>query len=147
MDMRVFVSARNHTDFSDADLELAALLQPLLAGLYRQAAALHRWQTAASTPVTDDPIERMHDVRLTAREMAVLSLLAEGLTAAAIAGRLRISPRTVSKHQEHIYAKLHTTDRLTTVQRAQQLGLIPANRGPRVVGDVVERPTPPPARK
>jgi hypothetical protein len=54
-----------------------------------------------------------------------LHLLAEGLTAAAIGRRLTIAPRTVTKHLEHVYAKLHTSDRLSAVLRAQRLGLLP----------------------
>jgi len=62
---------------------------------------------------------------LTAREAAVLRLLAEGLTARAIAGRLGVATATVSKHQEHLYRKLGTCDRLTTVLTAQRLNLVP----------------------
>jgi len=64
-------------------------------------------------------------VKLTVREQQILSLLAGGLTAVAIGRRLRLSPRTVAKHQERIYRKFGTSDRLTTVLRAQRLGLLP----------------------
>lgn len=64
-------------------------------------------------------------VKLTVREQQILSLLASGLTAVAIGRRLRLSPRTVAKHQERIYRKFGTSDRLTTVLRAQRLGLLP----------------------
>lgn len=43
---------------------------------------------------------------LTEREVAVLSALASGRTRAATARLLRMSPRTLDKHVEHIYAKL-----------------------------------------
>jgi DNA-binding CsgD family transcriptional regulator len=127
-EMRVFVSARTGTDFTDSDLELATLIQPVLVGLDRQAATLRRWQTAAGAPPLGSLADALHDVRLTGREIAVLSLLAEGLTASAISRRLHISPRTVSKHQEHLYAKLHAPDRLTAVLRAQRAGLVPQHR-------------------
>jgi DNA-binding CsgD family transcriptional regulator len=123
-EMRVFVSARNGMDFTDADLELAALIQSVLVGLDRQAVTLRRWQAAAGVPLRDALADALQDVRLTGREIAVLSLLAEGLTAIAISRRLHISPRTVSKHQEHLYAKLHAPDRLTAVLKAQQAGLV-----------------------
>jgi DNA-binding NarL/FixJ family response regulator len=61
---------------------------------------------------------------LTSRELAVLRLLAESLTAATIARRLEISPGTVHKHLARIYRKLGTTDRLATVLRAKALGLV-----------------------
>jgi len=119
---RAFVLARPERDFRQDEIALARTLQPLLIGLDRQAAALAQWQRRA--PCTKESCERLDD-GLTAREVAVLSLLAEGVTARAIGHRLKISPRTVTKHLEHIYAKLHTSDRLTTVLRAQHLGLLP----------------------
>jgi DNA-binding CsgD family transcriptional regulator len=64
------------------------------------------------------------EIRLTAREHDVLDLLCLPLTAAAIARRLGLSPRTVTKHQERLYRKLGTSDRLGTVLHAQRLGLI-----------------------
>jgi DNA-binding CsgD family transcriptional regulator len=63
-------------------------------------------------------------VALTAREMVVLSLMADGLIAAAIARQLGISPRTVGKHVENIYRKFGTQDRASAVLRAHSLGLI-----------------------
>ncbi|MFC5040360.1 helix-turn-helix transcriptional regulator [Ornithinimicrobium kibberense] len=63
---------------------------------------------------------------LTTRERMILTLLAQGRTAAAIASRLAISPRTVHKHQEHLYRKLGAVDRLSAVLAGQRLGLLPA---------------------
>lgn len=62
---------------------------------------------------------------LTPREQDVLVLLAAGSTARAIAGQLQVSPRTVCKHLEHIYAKLGVSDRLSAVTQAHSLGLLP----------------------
>ncbi|BFU47834.1 response regulator transcription factor [Krasilnikovia sp. MM14-A1004] len=64
-------------------------------------------------------------VSLTAREVTVLTLLAEGMTAQAISRRLGIRVATVSKHQENLYRKLGTRDRLNTVLLARDLGLLP----------------------
>jgi DNA-binding response OmpR family regulator len=44
--------------------------------------------------------------KLTEREGEVLSLIADGLSQTAIADKLFISPKTVGKHVEHIFAKL-----------------------------------------
>lgn len=63
---------------------------------------------------------------LTGRERMVLLMLAQGRTAAGIASRLAISPRTVHKHQEHLYRKLGAVDRLSAVLAGQRLGLLPA---------------------
>jgi predicted ATPase/class 3 adenylate cyclase/DNA-binding NarL/FixJ family response regulator len=48
---------------------------------------------------------------LTAREIAVLRLVAQGLTDAQVAERLVISPRTVNAHLRSIYSKLDVTTR------------------------------------
>ncbi|MFE6888233.1 response regulator transcription factor [Streptomyces sp. NPDC057694] len=57
---------------------------------------------------------------------AALALLTRGLVAQATARRLGISVHTVLKHRKHIYRKLDSHDRLTTVLLAQELGLLPA---------------------
>ncbi|MEU7529111.1 LuxR C-terminal-related transcriptional regulator [Saccharothrix sp. NPDC042600] len=64
------------------------------------------------------------DHGLTEREHKVLTVLAQGLTAEAIARRMDISPRTVHRHLQNVYRKLGTTDRLSTVLRAQSMGLL-----------------------
>ncbi|MFI6701593.1 response regulator transcription factor [Streptomyces sp. NPDC050509] len=71
------------------------------------------------------PTERAMEAGLTPRQHAVLTLLAKALPATAIAHRLHISPRTAHKHIEGIYRRLGTCDRLSTVMRAQSLGLLP----------------------
>lgn len=70
------------------------------------------------------PHRRDAPARVTPRELAVLVLMAEGLTAASIARRLGVTPSTVTKHQENLYRKLETSDRLTTVLRAYAAGLL-----------------------
>lgn len=88
-------------------------VQPLLRGLDRHLCLL------AATRVTPE------EVGLTPREVVVLELLAGGRTAVAIGIRLGISPRTVHKHQEHLYRKLGAVDRLSAVLRAQEAGVLP----------------------
>ncbi|MFD4675969.1 response regulator transcription factor [Lentzea sp. NPDC058450] len=63
-------------------------------------------------------------IELTQREREVLAMLCTDLTAAAIANALGMSPRTVTKHQEHVYRKFGTSTRTGTVLLAQRLGLI-----------------------
>ena len=55
---------------------------------------------------------------LTERELAVLSLLAEGLHNREVAARLGISSRTVDRHCDNIYAKLGVGSRTEAVVRA-----------------------------
>ncbi|MGY1644477.1 response regulator transcription factor [Geodermatophilus sp. SYSU D00703] len=66
----------------------------------------------------------MRTAGLTARELTVLVLLAEGCTAVAMAHRLGCSPRTVHKHTGSIYRKLEVHDRLAAVLEAQRRGLL-----------------------
>ena len=61
---------------------------------------------------------------LTAREIQVLELLAEGLPNKAIAGRLGISDQTVKFHVSSISGKLGAANRTEAVRRAVRRGLI-----------------------
>jgi PAS domain S-box-containing protein len=61
---------------------------------------------------------------LTAREIEVLQLAAEGLSAPRIAARLGVSPSTARTHLENIYVKLEISDRSSAVATALRLGLI-----------------------
>jgi DNA-binding NarL/FixJ family response regulator len=61
---------------------------------------------------------------LTAREVQVLELLAEGLPNKAIAGRLGISDQTVKFHVASISGKLGAANRTDAVRRAVRRGLI-----------------------
>jgi DNA-binding NarL/FixJ family response regulator len=63
-------------------------------------------------------------VGLTPREQEVLGLLARGRPNKAIARQLQISPKTVSNHVEHIYAKLGVSNRAGAAMVAMQQGLL-----------------------
>jgi DNA-binding CsgD family transcriptional regulator len=119
---RGFVLGRAGMDFTDRERAFVRRLQPLLRRLDGHVRQLKRWQDKAMA----DGADRAAELRLTNREITVLSLLAAGLTAGGIASRLGASPRTVHKHLENIYRKLGTSDRLTTVLRAQRFGLLPS---------------------
>jgi len=84
--------------------------------------ALGEHARRASGPVPD-PYET-----LTAREREVLQLTAEGLTGAAIARRLHISPRTVESHRANIIRKVGVKNQKELIRYAVQRGLAPAPR-------------------
>ena len=63
---------------------------------------------------------------LTTREVEVLALLVRGLSTRDIADRLTISPRTVTSHLEHIYAKTGTSSRGAASMFALRHGLVSA---------------------
>ena len=92
---------RSGTDFTDADVGLAAMLRPRLATVLTRSAP--RPPAAGLTP----------------REIQVLDLLSEGHDNQVIAHRLGVSPRTVEKHLEHAYTKLdlHGTGRVAVARR------------------------------
>jgi len=106
--------------FTAQEMWLARRLQRLLTGLDRQILAYSRW-SGQTGPLAADAADCLH---LSPRELAVLELLAEGLTAASIARRLAIAERTVQKHLQRCYAKLGVADRLAAVLRAQHIGLL-----------------------
>jgi DNA-binding CsgD family transcriptional regulator len=108
---RAYLLARPDREFDENELTLASVLQPMLTGLYRQL----MW--ASEAKATDGP-------GLTERELAILGLLGQGLTATSLGHHFNISPRTAQKHLEHIYRKLDVGDRLMAVQKAARLGLL-----------------------
>lgn len=112
---------RSGADFTDDHLHVAERAQPLLAAVEQQRRLLEEWRRLAAGPA-----EHAADCALTPRELTVLLLLSDALTADAMGRRLGISVRTVHKHVENIYRKLGTRDRISTVLHAQRLGLVPA---------------------
>ena len=60
---------------------------------------------------------------LTAREVEVLELIAQGCNNAEIAQRLVISQKTVRNHVSNIFSKLQVADRAEAIIRARDAGL------------------------
>ena len=70
------------------------------------------------------PSTRRNAAGLTARELEVVGLLADGLTDAAIAERLFLSPRTVAHHVSSILGKVGARTRREAVAESVRLGLL-----------------------
>lgn len=64
-------------------------------------------------------------ISLSARELQVLTLIAEGKSNQEISAQLYLALNTVKRHAYNIYAKLQVTKRTQAVVKARQLGLIP----------------------
>jgi predicted ATPase/DNA-binding CsgD family transcriptional regulator len=76
---------------------------------------------SATTPMKLPPLKSPEG--LTARELEVLRLLAQGLTSAQIAARLVIGLVTVNSHVRSIYGKLGVTSRAAATRYAIEHGL------------------------
>lgn len=114
---QVVGACRARHEYSRTEIQIAQFAQRVLLPLHRHVTVLAgaravQWSECAQ------------ELRLTARQVAVLQLVAEGLTARATARRLHVSPRTVHRHLENAYRRLQVTDRVTAVRRAQAAGLL-----------------------
>jgi DNA-binding NarL/FixJ family response regulator len=109
------ISRAGRGDYSDEDVETATRIQPLLIAVHWQKRVLGR------NPMPRDAAKAFN---LTGREVAVLHLLATGRTSGAIASALGCTGRTVEKHLEHLYRKLHVGDRVSALRVAEEESLI-----------------------
>lgn len=73
-------------------------------------------------PQQDTNGERI--VKLTKREIEVLSLVLEGRSSREVAAALVCSKRTVDFHLARIYDKLNVSNRVQAMRRAAMLGLV-----------------------
>ena len=80
------------------------------------------WLVAATSQPNLDPVGTEP---LTARELEVLELLAQGLPNKSIAVRLGISDQTVKFHVASICGKLGAANRTDAARRALRQGVIP----------------------
>ena len=60
---------------------------------------------------------------LTERELEILRLTSQGLSAARIADMLHISPRTVTNHKQNIYTKMGVKSTPEMIYKAKEAGL------------------------
>jgi DNA-binding NarL/FixJ family response regulator len=80
--------------------------------------------SGSGSALESDAEDEPPPIELTARELQVLRLLAEGASNKSIARRLGITPHTAKFHVASIVAKLGATGRTDAVAKAMRLGLI-----------------------
>jgi DNA-binding CsgD family transcriptional regulator len=117
-----------HADEEEALRRAHAELQALGAGAAAAIAARRlRERGARGIPRGPRPRTRENTAGLTARELDVLALLADGMRNAQIAERLVVTAKTAEHHVSAILRKLDVRTRGEAVAKAGRLGLI----GPR----------------
>lgn len=90
----------------------------LLAGLHLQGTS-----TPTSAPTEVSLPSEVEKLGLTARELEVVRLIAQGNSNTEIAAKLFVSDATVKTHINHIFSKLGARDRSQVIVKARQLGL------------------------
>ena len=79
-----------------------------------------------------EPREGIQDervVRLTKREIEVLSLVLDGKSSREVAAALFCSKRTIDFHLARIYEKLQVSNRVQAMRRAALLGIVDVVNG------------------
>ena len=82
-------------------------------------------ESMALLQVRPQAASRLREAELTRREIEVLSWLAKGKTNRDIGDILGLSPRTVNKHLEHVYAKLGVETRASAAALMTREGALP----------------------
>jgi len=97
------------------------LKQQLESLARRGRLSLPEEDSATGEPVVDESVERLG---LTPRELAVLELVAVGMTNRQIGEQLFMSTKTASVHVSRILAKLEVKSRVEAATAAQRLGIV-----------------------
>jgi DNA-binding CsgD family transcriptional regulator/tetratricopeptide (TPR) repeat protein len=115
----------------DLEAGRAAVALTESLGVPAMQAALLRSRHAAGLPMPRGPrpTTLTNSARLTAREVEVLGLVADGLSNAEVAERLYLSGRTVGHHMSAVLRKLGETSRGRAVAAARRDGILPSNIG------------------
>lgn len=103
-----------------------APFSPGLADKILREFALQSKRPEVSTPQRDAEAAREDDHeadQLTARQVQILALVAEGHTYRQVADTIGISERTVKYHMSEILARLHLVNRAQVIAYATQIGL------------------------
>jgi DNA-binding NarL/FixJ family response regulator len=108
------------------DAAVAKTVHPAsLGALIREVTAgnvFHAFETATVRPPKPLPV----DLGLTARELEILGLVAEGASNSSIARQLWVTEQTVKFHLSNVYRKLGVANRTEASHRAHVNGLLDA---------------------
>ena len=85
---------------------------------------VHEGRTRVAPAVAAKLADRMTQVQLTMRELAVLRLLADGKTNKEIGAALSIAEGTVKVHLTHLFEKLSVSNRTEAMAAAARRGLV-----------------------
>lgn len=116
---------RDGGDFTDAEVEFASRLQPVLVMSVthrRQLVALNAGVGVERQELAAEAAAALH---ITPRERVILDLMARGLSPQVIARQLHISVHTVYRHEQNIYRKLRVQDRHNAVLIAHDHLILP----------------------
>ena len=102
---------------------MRAILAPLESRPALARADALAAKLAAEKPARAGSAAQAYPAGLTAREVEVLRLVAQGLTDAQVAERLFVSPHTVNAHLRSIYGKLGVASRTAAARFATEHGL------------------------
>jgi LuxR family maltose regulon positive regulatory protein len=117
--------ARRAYDQNTADTSrLLAYIDKLLAAFGELNIKNETLRNVGARPDSQFSILNSQFEALSARELEVLRLLAEGRDNAEIARTLVVAVSTIKSHINHIFSKLGVGNRLEAVLRAQQLNLL-----------------------
>src|SRR3989339_1047750 len=102
--------------------ELLDAVKTVLAGKrYLSPAVMNSFIAGDKPDVKGDDVALLES--LTTRQRQVFDLILEGLSTKDIAVRLKIAPKTVSKHREDMQARLHVRNAVELVKYAVRLGI------------------------
>ena len=105
--------------------ECLDVLDRLGASAVRHAVLRARHTQGLTVPRGPRPTSRANPAGLTARELEVLGLLADGMSYAEVAERLVLSEKTVGHHVSAVLRKIGEPTRSRAVATAMRLGIIP----------------------
>jgi LuxR family maltose regulon positive regulatory protein len=112
---------------SGSHLPSLVFIDSLLEAIQRTETGreIEQWPVEGRASPTTAHLEDGLPISLSAREMEVLALIAEGKSNQEISAELYLALNTVKRHAYNIYAKLEVKKRTQAVSKARQLGLIP----------------------